>query len=311
MGTHPGVGGATPHPTAVHDIYHRMLRAAGARSRFVDRPSGARVHVVEAGSGDPVVHLHGTNTSSLSHLMLVPRMGSTRSLLVDRPGCGLSDPTAFEPGRFREHAVHFLDDVLDALQLDSATLVGASGGGIWATWYALSRPGRVRGLVMLGSVPALPGVRIPLPLRLMATPLLGDALAWRVKASRRSVQLLMSSMGEGDTIARHPDLLDSLVAGAHDPVAVATNLAELRALMSPFGWRRSMRITDRELRALAVPTLMIWGDHDPVVSVAHARAAATLIPDARLDVVAAGHVPQLGNPELVAELIEAFTQARP
>ena len=51
---------------------------------------------------------------------------------------------------------------------------------------------------------------------------------------------------------------------------------------------------------------MIWGDHDPVVSVADAQAAAELIPDARLEVVPAGHVPHLGHPDRVAELLEEF-----
>ena len=58
---------------------------------------------------------------------------------------------------FREYAVGFVGDVLDAMGLDAAHLVGASGGGVWATWYALAHPERVRGLVMLGSVPTLPG----------------------------------------------------------------------------------------------------------------------------------------------------------
>jgi pimeloyl-ACP methyl ester carboxylesterase len=56
---------------------------------------------------------------------------------------------------------------------------------------------------------------------------------------------------------------------------------------------------------------MIWGDHDPVVSVTDARAAADLIPDARLEVLPAGHVPQLGNPERVAALMEDFTRTLP
>ena len=274
-----------------------------------DGPSGQRVHVIDVGRGEAVVHLHGANTSALSHLMLAERMSTTRSFLVDRPGCGLSDPTEFTPGRFRDHAVRFVDEVLDALELGSATLVGASGGGIWATWYALARPERVRGLVMLGSVPALPGVRVPLPLRLTVTPVVGALLARGVKPSRRMLLQLMASMGEADTIVKHPDLLDSLVAGARDPVAVRANREELCALMSPFGWRHPMRLTPQELRRLTAPTLMIWGDHDPVVSVEHARAAATLIPKAQLEVLPAGHVPQLGNPDRVAELLERFVGA--
>ena len=307
MGVHPSTAQTQVHSTEIQDIYRRMLRSAGARGRFVRRPSGERVHVIEAGRGEAVVHLHGTNTSALSHLMLAERMRSTRSYLVDRPGCGLSDPADLtQRGEFRDQAVRFVDDVLDALELDAADLVGASGGGIWATWYALARPERVHGLVMLGSVPALSGVRVPLPLRAMVTPVLGDVLARGVKPGRRMLSRMMSSMGEGDNIVTHPELLDSLVAGARDPVAVAANLAELRALMSPFGWRPAMRIAPEELRGLKVPTLMIWGDHDPVVPVADARVAATVIPDSQLEVLPGGHVPQLGRPDLVAELLEGF-----
>ena len=119
----------------------------------------------------------------------------------------------------------------------------------------------------------------------------------------------MSTMGEGDTILRHPDLLDSLVDAARDPVATAANVAELQALLSPFGVRPATRIRPDELRRIGRPTLMIWGDHDPVVSVAAAQAVAELIPAARLEVLPAGHVPQLGYPDRVAELLEEFARS--
>ena len=299
---------ATPrHTPAIEEVYRRMLHAADAQGRFVPRPSGRRVHVVAAGDGPPVVHLHGTNTSSLSHLMLLGRMLATRSYLVDRPGCGLSDPDAFRPEDFREYAVGFVGDVLDALGLDATLLVGASGGGIWATWYALAHPERVRGLVMLGSVPTLPGGRVPLPLRLAATPGVGDLMVRAVKPGPRMLVKMMASVGEAETIVRHPDLLDSLVAGARDPVAIQANLAELRALISPSGIRNSMRLTREDLRRLAVPTLMIWGDRDPVVPLTQARAVAAEIPQSRLEVLPAGHVPQLGNPDRVAALLQEFS----
>ncbi len=310
MTVHSSTATPPPHPLEIQDVYGRMLRSAHVQGRFVRRTSGERVHLIEAGRGEPVVHLHGTNTSALSHLMLAERTRSSRSYLVDRPGCGLSDPSEFTPGKFHDHAVAFVDEILDALALDAAVLVGASGGGIWATWYALARPERVAGLVMLGSVPALPGVHIPLPLRLMVTPGIGDLLARGVKPGRRMLLRLMASMGEETAITKHPDLLDSLIAGARDPVAVAANRAELRALMSPFGWRTAMRITSQDLRRLAVPTLMIWGDRDPVVPLEAAQAASALIPRARLEVLPAGHVPQLGNPDMVAELIERFAMSQ-
>lgn len=300
---------APRHTPAIEEVYARMLRDAGARGRFVRRPSGRRVHVVATGDdGPPVVHLHGTNTSSLSHLMLPGRMPGIRSYLVDRPGCGLSDLESFGSGDFREYAVGFVGDVLDALGLDAAYLVGASGGGIWATWFSMARPERVHGLVMLGSVPTLPGGRVPLPLRLAATPGIGDLMAAAVKPGRRMLVKMMASVGEAETIVQHPDLLDSLVAGARDPVATQANLAELRALLSPRGVRTGMRLSREALRRLAVPTLMIWGDRDPVVPLVQARAVAAEIPHSRLEALPAGHVPQLGNPDRVATLLEDFVR---
>jgi pimeloyl-ACP methyl ester carboxylesterase len=297
------------HPTRLSERYDRMVQSAGARGRFIRLPQGAAVHVIEAGEGPPVVHLHGNNTSSLSHLMLLTHPTGVRSLLIDRPGFGLSDPAPFPRSNFRRCAVRFVTEVLDELGLESAVLAGASGGGTWAIWCALDRPERVRGLVMLGSVPLLPGARIPLGIRLMATPVLGHILSRTVRPGRRMLQRLMSSVGERETILRHPDLLDSLIDAARDPVATAANLAEFRALLSPFGMRPATRIRPEELRQVAVPTLMIWGDKDPVVSVADAQAVAELIPAARLEVLPAGHVPQLGYPDRVKELLEKFARS--
>jgi pimeloyl-ACP methyl ester carboxylesterase len=299
------------HPTQLRERYDQMVQSAGARGRFIYRPQGGAVHVIEAGEGPPVVHLHGNNTSSLSHLMLLAHSTGVRSFLIDRPGFGLSDPATFPRRTFRQCAVRFVVEVLDQLRLESAVLVGASGGGTWAIWCALDRPERVRGLVLLGSVPLLPGARIPVGIRLMATPVLGDVLSRSVRPGRRMLLRLMSSVGEGDTILRHPDLLDSLIDAARDPVATAANLAEFQALLSPLGTRTATRIRPDDLHRVAVPTLMIWGDKDPVVSVADAQAAAELIPDARLEVLPAGHVPQLGDPDRVAELLEEFARSRP
>jgi pimeloyl-ACP methyl ester carboxylesterase len=295
------------HDASIIDVYGRMLRNAGVQGRFIARPSGRRVHVVESGDGPPVVHLHGTNTSALSHLMLVGR--ATRCYLVDRPGRGLSDPDTFRAEHFREYAVDFVGDVLDGLGLDNPVLVGASGGGIWATWFALAQPDRVRGLVMLGSVPTLPGGCAPLPLRVAASRGIGDVMTRMLRPNRRMFVRMMASVGEAETIVRHPDLLESLVAGAHDSVALRANLAELRALLTLRGFRPSMIFRRDELRRLTPPTLMIWGDRDPVVSVENARAAAAEIADARLEILPGGHAPQLGNPERVTALLEEFAAA--
>jgi pimeloyl-ACP methyl ester carboxylesterase len=299
---------APAHSDEVLEVHERMLGASVGRSRHIKVRSGRRVHVIEAGEGPPVLLLHGSSTSSLSHLPLLERLQGVRAVNVDRPGFGLSEPVQVAREQFRDAAITFVDEVMDELKLEASALAGGSMGGTWALWYALARPERVRRLVLLGSAPLLPGTRVPLPLRVMATPLLGDLLA-RVKPNAKMVVRLMSSMGEKDTIVRYPELIEALVAAGSDPIASATNLAEIRAIISPFGFRPAVRVQPDELRRLTMPTLLIWGDHDPVGAVKVAQATATLVPKAQLEVLPAGHVPWLANPERVAELLSTFVRS--
>jgi pimeloyl-ACP methyl ester carboxylesterase len=234
------------------------------------------------------------------------RLNGVRAIAADRPGFGLSEPPRGPRAAFRDAAVEFVGEVVDELGLEKCALAGQSMGATWAVWYALARPERVRRLVLLGSAPLLPGTRPPTPLRIMAAPVLGELLTRLVRPSPRRLVQLMGSMGERDTIVRYPDLIDALVAAGGDPIASAANLAELRAIISPLGFRRSARVRADDLRGLTVPTLLIWGDHDPVGAVDVAQATVAAIPTAQLAVLPAGHVPYLGYPERVAELLDGF-----
>jgi pimeloyl-ACP methyl ester carboxylesterase len=296
------------HPAEVLALTKRILRRSPAQGRGITVGAGRRVHVIEAGEGPPIVLLHGTSTSSLLFLPLLERLEGVRAIAVDRPGFGLSDPAGVARERFRTGAVEFLDQVLDELELDTAALAGNSMGGTWALWYALARPDRLRGLVLLGAAPLLPGTRVPPPLRVMATPMVGELLQRLTKPSPKLVVRMMASMGEQDTIVNYPDQIQALVAAGNDPVMSEVNLAELRTAISPIGFRPSLRVRPDELGQLTVPTLLVWGDHDPVGAVRVAQATAELIPNAHLEVLPAGHGPWLGNPDRTAELVSKFVR---
>ena len=298
-----GAVSGSGHPRPVQEAHERMLSDGRASSRFVRLPSGARVHLIEVGEGVPLILLHGTTTSSLSHLPFLAGLSGVRAINLDRPGMGLSDPAPLAP--MREAAVAFVDEAANALNLDAFSLAGASMGGTWALWYALARPERVSRLALLGSAPLLPGTRPPAPIRVMVAPLVGDLLS-RIPPSERMVVRLMGAMGERETIVDHPALLAALVAAAKDPIAARANLNEFRAITTPFGFKRRMMFTPRELGRVSVPTLLIWGDHDPVGSVDAARGASRLIRDSQLEILPGGHVPWLGNPDRVARLLSAF-----
>jgi pimeloyl-ACP methyl ester carboxylesterase len=113
-------------------------------------------------------------------------------------------------------------------------------------------------------------------------------------------------MGEADTIVNYPDQIDALVAAAHDEVASNASLADLRAAIAPTGWQPALEVSPDELRALTVPTLLIWGEHDPLGGPDVARMTAATIPGAQLELLSAGHAPWLGRPDRTASLVSDF-----
>ena len=299
------------HPVEVRQVYDRVLAGSSVRGRHVEVGAGGRVHLLEKGDGPPVVLLHGTGNSAGFLLPLLHELHGVRAIAPDLPGVGLSDPVDLPADRYRETAVAWLDGLLDTLELGATTLVGHSGGGVWALWYALAHPGRVRRLVLIGP-PALPKTRCPLPMRLVATPGVGMLLSRLAPPTPKSVLQLARVMGERTTLARRPDLIDLLVALGRDPVTDRAARAEIRLLVSPFallsrsGFRGRSRLRPDELGQVAMPTLIVWGERDPLGGVPVAQTITDLIPHARLEVLPTGHGPWLGEPAKTAATIVDF-----
>jgi pimeloyl-ACP methyl ester carboxylesterase len=310
MSTRPQAPTHEPHSAEIRQVYERLLAGAPVSSRHVE-VAGGRVHLLEHGSGPPVVVLHGTANPAGFLLPLLNNLHGVRAIAPDRPGVGLSDPIGLPASSYREAAVAWLDRLLDTLDLDATALAGHSGGGVWALWYALAHPDRVKRLVLLG-VPTLPKTRCPPPIRLVGTPGLRALLSRLVPPTPESTLRLAGAVGERTTLARHPDLVDLLVAAGRDPMTDRAAQEEFRELISPFallspsGWRRRARLRPDELRRLTMPTLVLWGERDPVGSVPVARAVADLIPDARLEVLPTGHGPWLGQPTRTAATVTDF-----
>lgn len=147
----------------------------------------------------------------------------------------------------------------------------------------------------------------------MGTPGVG-ALTSRQRETPKSVRQFVKMVGEGDTIGAHPDMVDLLVAVGNDPVAGRALREEVHALISPAallsrtGFRRRSCITEAELHGVAVPTLLVGGDHDSVGGGDVARRIQSLIPHAELKVLGGGHAPWLGQPTQVASVLVDWVQ---
>ncbi|MFP5331933.1 MAG: alpha/beta fold hydrolase [Acidimicrobiia bacterium] len=295
---------------SLRDIQRQLADRAALAERFIGA-RGRRVHVLEAGEGHPLVMIHGTGNSGLFLLPLVERLEGVRAIVVDRPGFGLSDPRPSSRKHFKADAVDWIDGVLDELGLDRTSLLGHSMGGLWSVWYACGRPRRVTKLVVLGAAPGLPGTRAPLPFRLMALPGVGRLLQ-RQHATPASVLKFAGFVGERDALAGQPELLDLQVASTNDPVtknSVRTEVQALippRALLSPSTFRSPIRVQRSDLERITAPTLIVWGDREPVGSTDTADRLSKAIPDSRLEVVPGGHAPWLGEAPRVADIVSDF-----
>ncbi|NJK82090.1 MAG: alpha/beta hydrolase [Chloroflexaceae bacterium] len=116
---------------------------------FFDTPQG-KLFVVQYGAGSPpLVCLHGAaNTHQHWDGPLHVFGDITRSIALDLPGHGLSDPPSYD--RVDEYSTALLS-LLDAMGLDAAVVVGYSLGGAIALQMALDAPQRVRGLILLSA----------------------------------------------------------------------------------------------------------------------------------------------------------------
>jgi pimeloyl-ACP methyl ester carboxylesterase len=294
------------HPEQVVAAHARVLAGSPARSRYVELGRGRRIHAIEVGEGKPLVLIHGSGPSALLFLPLMERFMDIRAIAVDRPGFGLSDFADPSANSYRDAAVGTMDAILDALELNETSLLGNSMGGTWAVWYALAHPDRLRRLVLLGAPPTLPGTRVPPPMLAVAGPPSDEPPPKMPPPSAETVVQSMAVMGEADTIVRYPDQIEARVAAGHDQLAANASLTELRATIAPQGWQPTLEMREDELRKLAVPTLLIWGDHDPLGGADVAQRMASTIPGTRVELLSAGHTPWLGHPAAAASLVSDF-----
>ena len=254
---------------------------------------GNRVRYLSAGSGPPVLLIHGITSSADTWAAAISGLARRHTVIApDLLGHGGS---AKPRGDYSLGAyASGVRDLLSALGHDQVSVVGHSLGGGVAMQFAYQFPERTERLALVSSgglgrevnlllrAAALPGAELVLPL--LVPGWLGRAVGGAGWAGARLGLRARPDVGE-------------VVRGflsLNDAEARAAFLHTLRAVIDSGGQRVSGH--DRLYLAANLPTLLVWGERDPIIPVAHAHAAHAAMPGSRLELFEdSGHFPHMDD----------------
>lgn len=247
--------------------------------------NGVGTSVLTAGSGDPVVFLHGAGTTTGFDALLP--IAQTRRLIVPvHPGFGASsdDPAISSVHDYRRHYL----DLLDALGITQTVLVGHSMGGYIAANLALDHPERVSRLVLASPL----GLRVP---------------------EHPTVDLFTLSASElGQYLTEKPSIFEGRVPDPPTPEFLAEQYRELTSAARLLWERNYDTKLPSWLHRISMPTLLLWGSNDRLIPAEQCAHWQRLIPHAdqrRLPGV--GHLMFDESPDAVAAVGEFAASAQP
>lgn len=256
---------------------------------------GVEVFVRESGRGEPVLFLHGNPDSADLWQDVIARLQNRyRCIAIDLPGFGRSKaPRAFDVSI--ENLGRFIDGVVESVGVNGPiNLVAHDFGGAFAIAFASAHPNKVRRLVAINYPFFVGNYKWHSWARIWRTPLVGElsmvtltwpAFRWLLKQASKK-------------------LTDEQIRRTYSLVTSESKRIMLR-LYRAIGPEEFRKWEPRMLEATAkVPTLVLWGQHDPYVPewVADKFGARRV---ARFE--ESGHWPPAEVPELVsAELVNFF-----
>ncbi len=263
---------------------------------------------LEAGDGPALLLLHGMGvaTSANSHDLLIPHLATRfRVLAPDLLGFGLGIRQV-EAGPTFELILDQLREFMDRLGLAQTHVVGHSFGGWLGGLLAYQSPQRVRRLVMLSSagLNREPAAGVGAKLQPSRDPLRELVRGWLHEPGRLSA-------------AQLEHVVEGLYAAAAAPGAGSS----LDPLLAQMQWPavRERYMLHRRLPYITVPTLMLWGEHDPLdpyptwsaqfdalAGDLHRSSKPWAPPGARFGKLPCGHHPQWELPQQTADLIGEF-----
>jgi len=245
---------------------------------------GLRIEMLEGGEGRPLLFLHPGIGLDPKAPVLDALAAKSWLIAPSHPGFGSSE---LAPSMTTvEDLSYFYLDLMDALELTDAIVVGVGFGAWIAAATAVKSTARMSRLVLANPI----GIKV------------GD------RDTRDIVDIFALLDPEFNKLAYVDPSL-----GARDykalPEAEVIATARNRESLARFAWQPYMHDPKLKarLRRIRIPTLVLWGKHDCIMSESYGRAFAAAIPGARFELIdKAAHFPHIEQPQQFADRVFAF-----
>ena len=248
-----------------------------------------KIRYLESGNSDnTLVLIHGLGASANRWEYVIPHFKKNYRVIVpDLIGFGYSDKPLVD--YTTDFFSEFLKKFLEKLDIKNPVLIGSSLGGQIIAEYTLNNNNAVKKLILISPSGVMKHSTPALDAYVMA------ALYPNQEAAKNAFEMMSGSSKNID-----PKIVEGFVKRMRLPNAKMAFMSTLLGL-------KNSQILTEKLSSITVPTMVIWGELDPVIPVKYADSIVSTIKDCRFyRMDGCGHTPYVEVPETFVKIVMEF-----
>lgn len=281
--------------------------ASYARQVKLSKLNNFKIHIYDAGSpsAPAMLLVHGLGDDADTWRHIIPEMAKhARVIAVDLPGFGRSAP--MPPNADASMHLYVLRALMDELGIHQVSLVGHSMGAMLCHWLALDKPNNIRSLVLIGGSLYMKDLKIQPQTLLFFLPGIGRWMLTRYrKSEKKAFESLRPYFANLDSFPEEEQafLQERVNWRVHSEEFIHAYLRSIRSLpqlANPMQEKLPGRLTKNN-----IPTLLVYGEKDELVSPDNLRSFSKLEPGIQVKAFGkAGHNLQQEHPQLLLLAME-------
>lgn len=273
---------------------------------------GIKIRVLVVGRGLPLLFIHGAPNAGSAWIQLSSLLPGFTCILIDRPGCGLSDTIQYDiksVDDIKEIIISVIDGVMHHFNIREISIVGSSMGGYLSMLYALEKKGNVKKLILEGCPALVEDMNLPTFMKWMIAPVLRWIVP-NIPTSKSLFKQILVELGHGYSV--NNNLLQESFIQWYVCLFNMTNTQKneiaLISQLLPWGEKgSSFVLPDSEIIKITQPTLWLWGENDPFGGKEVGQRISSKMKKADFVLFEyAGHLPWIDDPGAHARIISEF-----